>query len=299
MATRILSISSSFFQICSGPCGKPIKHLAGFSCLPAVLVWLSVCPAFCQTEELVALESRPGIRQAFILIQPVAVKAAVILFAGGHGALKLETKSGRPRMRWGANNFLVRTRDLFARQKLMVAVIDAPSDRQELTAAWRISSEHAADIQAVITALNQKTDRPLWLVGTSMGTFSAANAAIRLPESVHGLILTSSVTRSRKTWSIQATHPNGIVDMGLDHITAPTLIVFHRDDQCPLTPPRDAEQIKNRLTHARRAQIRYVSGGLPPESGACQAMSAHGFLGIENEVVKTIADFIITPQWPF
>ena len=112
-----------------------MKPLAGFACLPALLVWLSICPAFGQTEEVLSLESRPGIRQAFILIQPVEAKAAVILFAGGHGALELETKSGRPRMRWGANNFLVRTRDLFARQKLMVAVIDAPSDRQELTAA--------------------------------------------------------------------------------------------------------------------------------------------------------------------
>ena len=33
-------------------------------------------------------------------------------------------------MAWGAGNFLVRTRDAFAAQGLMVAVIDAPSDQK-------------------------------------------------------------------------------------------------------------------------------------------------------------------------
>ena len=31
-------------------------------------------------------------------------------------------------MRWGDKNFLVRSRDMFAAQGLMVAVVDAPSD---------------------------------------------------------------------------------------------------------------------------------------------------------------------------
>ena len=34
-------------------------------------------------------------------------------------------------MKWGAGNFLVRTRDRFAAHDLMVAVVDAPSDQRQ------------------------------------------------------------------------------------------------------------------------------------------------------------------------
>jgi len=224
-----------------------VNYFPFISRLLPLLVWLNVLPAFALTQEVVHLESRPGVQQKFILIQPAELKAAVLLFAGDHGALNLEMRSGRPHMGWGANNFLVRSRNLFARQKLMVAVIDAPADRDKMSAAWRMGATHAVDIQAVLAALKKKADIPLWLVGTSMGTFSAANAAIRLRETVHGLVLTSSITRSRNKWSINATHPNGIIDMELENITAPVLVVAHRDDACSLTPALDAEKIKDLL----------------------------------------------------
>lgn len=260
--------------------------------LLTLLIWLNGLPAFALTEKVVSLESRPGVQQQFLLIQPAEPKAAVVLFAGGHGALDLEIRSGRPLIGWGANNFLVRSRNLFALQKLMVAVMDAPSDCKEMSAAWRMGSAHATDIQAVLAHLRLKANIPRWVVGTSMGTFSAANAAIRLKALVHGLVLTSSITRTRKKWSIAATHPNGIIDMQLETVAAPVLVAAHRDDGCRLTPAADAEKIKNRFIRSHRVQVHYVSGGRPPESDPCHAMSAHGFLGIEEEVVRAIADFI-------
>ena len=76
---------------------------------------------------LVRIKTPRGATISFILIKPDKPVATVILFAGGHGALGL---TGASTMRWGAGNFLVRTREDFAAQGLMVAVIDAPSDQR-------------------------------------------------------------------------------------------------------------------------------------------------------------------------
>lgn len=70
--------------------------------------------------DLVQLNTRSGVEQNFILIKPARPVASVILFAGGKGALNLSSFLGSPTINWGENNFLVRTRDLFAKQGFLV-----------------------------------------------------------------------------------------------------------------------------------------------------------------------------------
>lgn len=125
-----------------------------------------------------------------------------------------------------------------------------------------------------------------------MGTFSALSVAIFLKEKVDGVVVTSSVTRSAKNWDIYRSHPLGVLSMELEEIKVPTLVVSHRDDQCRLTPASDSPKLVKRLSNARKAEVIYFEGGDPPRSGPCEALSAHGFLGIENKVVEAIADFI-------
>jgi pimeloyl-ACP methyl ester carboxylesterase len=61
------------------------------------------------------------------------------------------------------------------------------------------TSEHAADVKQAIAAMREVAPVPVWLVGTSMGSLSAANAAARLPEGgPDGIVLTSSVTETSK-----------------------------------------------------------------------------------------------------
>ena len=98
-------------------------------------------------------------------------------------------------MKWGAEGFLVRSRDKFADHNFMVAVVDAPSDQQQgMNPMFRMSGAHAGDIGAVAAYLKEQADVPVWLVGTSMGTFSAARAAIAA-KGIDGLVLTSTITR--------------------------------------------------------------------------------------------------------
>jgi pimeloyl-ACP methyl ester carboxylesterase len=214
--------------------------------------------------------------------------ASVILFAGGHGGLGLKSATA---MQWGAGNFLVRSRDKFAAQNFMVAVLDAPSDQDRMNAVFRMSGGHAADIGAVAAYLKTQAPVPVWLVGTSMGTFSAANGAIGA-KGIDGLVLTSTITRSKPDWKIAASMPNGVASMALPQVTVPTLILSHRKDGCDITPAADAPKLSARLTKAKNVETILLDGGDPPISEPCEAKAQHGFLGIEAKAVETISGFI-------
>jgi len=249
-----------------------------------LLTLLCAAPAL-RAEESVMLDTRPGVKQGFLLLQPDAKPvAAVILFAGGHGNLQLDGRS----LGWGQSNFLVRSRDLFAGHDFLVATIDAPSDRKGsdgMLGGFRASAEHAADIDAVIAYLRKQTDVPVWLVGTSRGTESATSVAIHAKHPVAGVVLTSSMSEPNSNGT-------AVTQMALDRLRMPVLLVAHRDDGCHHTPAEGAERIKQGLTAAPKVEVRYFTGGDRPRSKPCEAKSAHGFLGIEKEVVDAIAGFI-------
>jgi hypothetical protein len=249
----------------------------------------SLAPAHTASTTLASVQTPRGIKQAFILIKPDKPVASVILFAGGHGALGLRDASS---MAWGAQNFLVRSRNLFASHDLMVAVIDAPSDqRKGMNAIFRMSAGHAADISAVAAHLKKEADLPVWLVGTSMGTFSAAGGAIAA-RNIDGLVLTSTITRARPGWKIARSHRDGVASMPLAQVAVPTLIVSHTKDGCDITPAADGPKLRSRLTKAATVDAVLLDGGSPPQSEPCQAKSQHGFLGIESQAVGLIAAFI-------
>ena len=149
---------------------------------------------------------------------------------------------------------------------------------------FRDSLAHRTDIGAVVEFLRRHADVPVWLIGTSRGTVSAAHLAAHLP--VDGVVLTATVTeesqRSRAT----------VIEAPLDRITKPVLIVHHRDDACQVTPYYNIASLKRRFTVSSLVEVLVYEGGDPPISKPCQARSAHGFLGIEQRVIDAIARWI-------
>jgi hypothetical protein len=147
---------------------------------------------------------------------------------------------------------------------------------------------HAQDVAGVIAALRLEALVPVWVVGTSMGTISSANAAARLrvggPD---GLVLTSSVTRRSVITRLGIT----VRDVGLDEITVPTLVVHHQSDGCVVSPFADAHMLMRQLRRAPKKEFMAFQGGAPV-GDPCEAFSAHGFMGIDDEVVKAIPDWI-------
>jgi pimeloyl-ACP methyl ester carboxylesterase len=250
--------------------------------LLGALALASVAPARAG-EDLIQLPTRPGVTQPFWLMTPPGQRvASVILFTGGNGILG---SAHRPVLR--GRNFLIRSRDKFAAAGFLVASVDAPSDHPEGLDGFRASAEEAQDIAAVIAYLRQKAPVPVWLVGTSMGTISAANVAARLKSGgPDGLVLTSSIVApNRRTAPIDAS-----VDVAA--ITVPTLFVHNKEDACVICPFDRVPSLMARFTHAAKRELVAVSGGEPPQSEPCDALSRHGYLGIEDEVVNDIARWI-------
>jgi len=248
-------------------------------------------PAWANAERRIDLETRPGVTQSFYLAEPDApARATLLLFAGGEGVLK-ELKP--PDLAHG--NFLVRARGLFLAEGFAVAVIDVPSDHAGGLGDFRFRAEHADDIAAVVTWLrhnpsNPERTMPVWLVGTSRGTLSAANAAVRVP-GVAGLVLTSTVMREpgRQAGGRQF---GSIFTIPLAELRMPVLVVHHRADACAACPFDDTAALMQRFSAAPVAELIPVEGGTPPRSGPCEALSAHGYLGIEAPVVAAIGAWI-------
>ena len=240
-------------------------------------------------DVLYEVETPRGAKQKFLVKQPENAKAVVILFAGGKGALKLhETMFGGAGMYWGAKNFLVRSRAKFAEHGLIVVTVDAPSTHKGFSGmlgGFRSSKEHVEDIDAVISRVREIADLPIWLVGTSRGTESATNIAIASEQSPHGLVLTSSMT-------VGDHKGQAVTDFDLKAIEMPTLITHHEEDGCSKTRPEDVENIKRRLVNTPLVELRMYKGG-QEQSHPCRAMSYHGYLGIEEQVVDDIAAFVL------
>ena len=220
-------------------------------------------------QERVDITTRPGVVQPVYFTAAASPVANAVLFPGGNGVFA-EVR----------NNFLIRVAPRFVAQGLNVAIADTPSDHAHgMGAAFRQSAQHADDIGAIVAYLRKRSPVLVWLIGTSNGTISAANGGARLGTNIAGVVLTSSV------WA------TGISGVALEQISAPVLVVHNRDDGCRASPFAEVEPGMQRLRQARVKELIVLSGGML-RSDACQALSPHGYYGIEDQVVPPIIAWI-------
>jgi pimeloyl-ACP methyl ester carboxylesterase len=221
-------------------------------------------------EEVITLATRPGVTQAAYVTTVSHPAATLLLFPGGSGLFRAVR-----------NNFLVRTVPQFAALDVNVAVVDSPSDQPSgMSDAFRRGTEHATDVSAVIAAMRQRAAVPVWLVGTSRGTISAAAVGARLgPPQVAGVVLTSTVWNS------------GIPQVPLEEMRVPVLVVHNHDDGCFQSPFSGAAPGLERLRAVPVKELIAVSGGMS-RSPPCEALSPHGYYGIEGQVVPPIVAWI-------
>ena len=233
---------------------------------------------------IVTFDTRIGVTQQILIEQPNNSKANLLLFAEGKGKIRLNNGGYK-----NNNNFLVRSRQLFIDTGLTTILIDAPSDKQDklgMLKGFRNSQKHVKDIEAVIDYVRSLSNKPIWLVGTSRGTESAAYAAIHLNDKIDGVVLTSSISRTDNKGT-------SVTDLALDKITVPVLSIHHKEDKCKATIPMVIKSIKSKAYNSSRVETKLFSGGDEPISkNPCQARTYHGYLGIEEDVVNFMYDFI-------
>jgi len=237
-------------------------------------------------EKVVDIPTRPHVTERLLVLTPKnPPRAAVILLAGGHGGLQISDNGS---FAWGKGNFLVRSRRLFADQGLLVVVVDAPSDRQmpPYLSGFRGTSKHVMDLKAVIAWVRKQSDVPVWLVGTSRGTESAAYTATYLSgrDGPDGLVLTSTILSDTKEFPVTS--------LQLDRVRIPVLVVHHMDDGCRHCSYAHISRLMDALGNAPKKELIPVRGGTS-QGDPCEAWSYHGFNGIESEVVEKIAAWML------
>jgi hypothetical protein len=255
-----------------------------------VLAGLFACSAAAQ--EIVTLQTRPGVTQSFFIANMggARAQAAALLFVGGGGNIRLRREGGQIRFEQG--NFLPRSRREFIRNGIVPVVLDNPSDQQAgdgMSESFRAGAAHAGDVRAVLAEVKRRfPGLPVFLVGTSKGTLSAAWLAAALEGEAAGAVLTSTLfyegPRHRPRPVLAA--------FDWSAIKIPVLFVHHLDDACFATPHYEAARL------GRRFPLVTVKGVEPAKSGPCDPFSAHGFLGREAQTVDAIAGWMLGKPYP-
>ena len=159
---------------------------------------LGVLGAFhdASSQEIVTLQTRPGVTQSFFIANMGGTKAeaAALLLIGGGGNINLRTEGGQ--IKFGQGNFLPRSRREFIRNGILPVILDNPSDQQAgagMSDHFRESAAHATDVRAVVAEVKKRyPGLPVFVVGTSRSTVSAAHLARQLEGEIAGVVLTSS-----------------------------------------------------------------------------------------------------------
>jgi alpha-beta hydrolase superfamily lysophospholipase len=238
-----------------------------------------------------ALATRDGVKLPFLYEKPEQAKAVVVLFQGGGGSIGV---SGSKDKGWIQRDkaFLSGGATRFSKNGLVVAVVDTPSDRSDLNDGFRNSVEHNLDIKKLVKFLNSDNPSlPVWLIGTSNGSLTAAGAAIAMTETpVAGIVLTSTVTVEH-SWSMGQKLVHPIYRADLKKVTLPVLIVHHKNDRCTHSLYQPIDALTKAFPNSKKVDLISVEGG-SDNSNPCNG-GYHQFLGQEQEVTDMISQWIL------
>jgi hypothetical protein len=217
---------------------------------------------------------------------PLERTAVLVLYIGGDGTLHL----GAGQVNTGSPNTVARNRYHIAAEGFVVAVVDAANDFNNTPIGLRgrrLGPAHLADLRAVMADLRGRyPGLPIWGVGHSRGTLSAAVTAVSVEPPADGLVLMSSLTGD------PANPTEDLSQVDLESITGPALIVSHQGDVCAFTNPDDSKALRKRFSASERAKFRGFNGGSAPLTDPCDPLAPHGFFGIDQKVVDAVTKWI-------
>jgi len=217
-----------------------------------------------------------------------AFKHGIALFPGYPGIIRLRDENGAPGFEM-RGNFLVRSRRHWLDHETLVVVVDAPSDQWGwFTQQFREVPRYGADVAALLNAIGRQYSVENWtFVGTSEGAVSAFHAARMNPQLARRTILTASLFQATRNGP-------GLASVAWGELAGELLWVHHEDDPCSYTAYRNARAYA--LTS--RSPLVTVRGGGPGRGAACEAFTAHGFVGVERETVEAMRSWVKTGAVP-
>jgi len=240
------------------------------------------------SEQIVETRPRDGTYQRSILSRKASTgeKWLMISFPGYPAILRIQENDGAIAYQL-RGNFLVRARRHLVSADIAVATMDCPSDEfANCGDIYRESDRHVTDVLAQIDALKAIVgkDAKIALIGTSYGTVSSQLLAKKLDGRIDAAIHTASITAPRAGLGLP------IWRLDLAQIKTRQLIVHHQDDPCQATYFEPLKKYQGVIP------ILMVKGVANPRGPACEAYTQHGFVGREEQVMKRIAEWLLTDR---
>jgi hypothetical protein len=222
-----------------------------------------------------------------ILLKPEKPVASVILLVGGHGKMDIAADGT---IKWGKGNQLIRTRADYLNAGFAVLVPDiAPNWKTSagVVQGYRWHPQLGADIGALVAYMRTIAE-PVVLVGTSRAAVSMGVALLV----ADGETKPDYVVMTAAMLMPTGNQPSFVKAIANNRAKAqvPMLVIGHKKDHCAYTRPASINAFRQ-WRGADKLDTLLLDG--PEGFGeACQARSAHGFFGIDDQVVKAVSDWI-------
>jgi hypothetical protein len=217
----------------------------------------------------------------------------VVLFSGGNGAAGVTGDRDTGELWTSNSNFLVRSAQLFANRGYRAITIDQPNDtfgfNKQQFGAHRASMKHVVDITTIVAAENPE-GLDVFLAGTSRGALSVTrNWSLGT-----GIALSSPVTSGTLDYV-------GDANILPEDVQVPVQYMVHANDGCSSCVPSSAPTVFARFNNLGAGYQAAglgnlltpdLTGGFVIDPNPCNGTTSHGYLGIENEAVSNITDWM-------
>lgn len=263
----------------------------------ALMLFASPLAAQTRCGEVVTIDPPAGGKFALSVAVPETKPSAVlILLPGGNGLSALDANGCAKELR---GNSLIRSIPEFNKGGVATALADAPEDwrGRDGLAGFRVEPAHAQALGVAVVEMRKRFAVPVWLVGTSRGAISAANAASRLNGDAKpdGVVLTSPVSAGARGNLPWVAHD--VFLFPLERIAMPLLVLGHAKDTCVRSPPANVPRIADKATASPRKQAAIMEGGpgsnlKPGDLAACEGRQPHGFVDQEADMAAGILRFV-------
>ncbi|WP_374362018.1 alpha/beta hydrolase [Pseudoduganella danionis] len=243
-------------------------------------------------DELVTLNARPGVSLSMLIWKPLQSKpeTVVLLIPGGDGDIGLGWQNGRAKAQ--APYLYSTKRQALLQGKVAVAVIDRPSDQEDMTQKFRTSPQHLADMQAVLQELQRRyPGARLVLMAHSRGTVSAGQILQHLGDKVSAAVFFSGLYRASGPDAPAAAAGPGLSQLDWAQLKVPVLLVHHSKDSCPLAPFAAAAS-----THVPLIELKGAADA-DRVSGCGNPASNHWLAGKENAVGREVFNWLAGTAW--
>ncbi len=212
--------------------------------------------------------------------------ANLYVMSGGDGVLRLQADGSGT-----GENFtfspIIRIRQALLDAGIAIVMIDSPSDMQGgIPFPHRTTAAHSAELLSVLQVVQQRDNLPAWMMGFSAGGPSVGNLAIATPRATpFGMILLSPNT---------GVTPD-LLDLNLEALQRPTLLLTHSQDSCEGTSPANVPTIMARISGAEaRRNVIFTGGSFGTRGGGCDSTGYHGLGGSDAQFIAELTNWMRT-----